>query len=189
MPIKFRCNVCGSNECYKIDTFSDDRKRYGEVAGRFTNKRGIFSYNYSTTNGKVGLKMEISSAIDSYVCKNCGHVEFYANQLINKINNDEQFYKDKVKVLEAQLKVAQENIEKFRKEYSDTLDERSKIKYKNDMDSTERVQYESKKSDYSDRLKAILVEIEYEKFKVKETEMLIKEYKFFLENVFNVVFR
>ena len=57
------------------------------------------------------------------------------------------------------------------------------------MDSTERSQFENKKSDFNDKLKAIKLEIDYEEYKINDIEKLIKEYEFFLENVFNIVLR
>ena len=188
--MKIKCSVCGSNELCKIDTFSNEKTRYGLVAGKFTNKRGMFNYKYSTS-GRVGLQMEISTTIDSYVCKNCGHIDFYGRDLLNKIESDETYYKDKVKVLEAELEVAKQNKIKFINDYEIAKKEYANFRMQNDyqMDSTERIHFENKKSDFNDKLKAIKLEIDYEEYKINDIEKLIKEYEFFLENVFNIVLR
>ena len=190
VPVKMKCSVCGATVLYKIDTFSNERSRYGLVAGKYTNKRGVFNYRYSTS-GKVGLQMEISTSIDSYVCKCCGHIEFYGRELLNKIETDESYYNDKVKVLKAELEVAKENKIRFMNDYEIAKRDYANFRMENDysMDSTERIQFENKKSDFNDKLKAIKLEIDYEEYKINDIEKLIKEYEFFLENVFNIVLR
>lgn len=191
MSFKFKCNVCGSTECYKIDTFSDEKRRYGEVAGKYTNKRGIFNYSYSATGRSgTGIRMEISSNIDSYVCKRCGHIEFYANQLLNKIEKDEAYYSDKVDILLAQLEIAKRNVELFTKEYNDVSNEYYRFRQVYETNKNyDRTSYEMKISNYKDRLNHISVEIGYEKQKILDTEKLLEEYKYFLKNVNEIVFR
>ena len=187
MILKFKCNVCGSTDCYKIDTFSDDKKHYGDVAGKVTNKRSIFNYRYSTSGGRVGLRMEISSQTETYICKSCGHVEFYANDLLNKIDHDEKYYKEKVSILLSQIEVAKRNIIKFKEDYSMISAEYDIFMIENE--GIDRIQYENRASRFTDRLKAISTEIAYEEQRIINTEKLIKEYSYFLDNVCNVTFR
>ncbi len=186
MKFKFKCNVCGSTDCYKIDTFSDEKKYYGDVNGKVTNKRGIFNYRYSAS-GRVGLRMEISSTVESYVCMNCGHVEFYANELVDKIGHDAMYYKDKISVLLAQIEVAKKNIIKFKEEYNIVSAEYDIFKIEND--GIDRIQYENRASCFKDKLTSITYEIEYEQQRIINTEKLIKQYNYFLENVCNITFR
>jgi hypothetical protein len=184
-----KCSVCGSDKCYKIDAFSNNRKRYGEVAGKATNKRGIFNYQYSTTK-QVGINVEISTNIDSYVCKECGHIEFYANDLLTKVEKDEQYYTDKVKVLDAELNVAKDNINRFTEDYKAALDEYNLYMFNNPYDGCKNeISYQLRVNDFNDKLRSIRTEIEYETLKIDKLEKLLADYNYLLDNVFNIKLR
>ena len=192
MKFKFKCSCCGSNKSYKIETFSDDRKRERDIGGRATSKRGIFNYLLSSS-GKTNAKIEITTQVDSYVCTSCGHIEFYATNLVDKIKRDESYFKDKVKVLKAQLKISKDNIKMFEREYDEVY-----FKYINspcynkdeEKDNySDQIALMKQHHEFNDHLKGIKNEIEYEKQRIIDINKELADYTTYLSNVCDIKFR
>lgn len=183
MNCRLKCSCCGSRMFYKIDTFADDRKRERDINGRATCRRGVFNYQYYST-AKTGIKIEIKSTLETYICQNCGHVEFVAQQLVDKIKKDELYFKDKVSILNAELKAACERLDKFRDERYLSFEDFKKIYNKENNSEPVSLWY-----DYNDRMKGIRTEIEYLTNRIVDIQKEISDYTAYLECVSEIRFK
>lgn len=182
MP-KYVCSCCGSNKFFKIDPFADERKRERDIGGKSTCRRGLFNYQYSQSI-KTGIKIEITTLIDAYICQKCGHVDFNAKALVDKIKKDEKYFKDKIKSLKAELKVAVERLKTFKKESELTFEEFEKTYNKENNSEPISLRY-----DYNSRIKGIKTEISYLSLRIIQIDKEINDYTSYLEVVSEIKFK
>lgn len=177
MKAKFKCSCCESTKFFYIDPFADDRKRERDIGGRATCRRGVFNYQYSSTV-KTGIKMDINTQAEAYICQNCGHVEFFATKLLDKIKKDEKTFKTKIKTLKAELKLAKERIMKLIKERDNLHTE---------FFGDDCSKYDHR--DYIDRRKGLNNDIMYLAVRIDEIEKAINDYTSYLKCVSEIRFK
>ncbi len=183
MKIQIKCSICNSTKLYRIDSFSDDRKRERDIGGRATCRRGVFNYQYSSTV-KTGIKMDINTLVDTYICQKCGHVEFYGIRLLEKIEKDKEIFKEKIKTLKTELKVIDERIEQFRKEKNLSYEEFVKTNI-GKYDPSIKDYY----TEYNDRYKGYRTDIRYLLIKKQDIENAINDYESYLKVVSEIRFK
>ena len=137
---KFKCPICGCEDHYQINfvnQFKETKSESGPTYGsspRFYEvvNRCIINYSLEThyLDGSVGIS--IGSCANAFLCKNCGYINLFAQNLLSNIKNDETKFKDELSELEKLLEsedITVKQQKEFKEEKEKKTNELKKIRY------------------------------------------------------------
>lgn len=98
MVKEFKCPICGCTEHFVIDGF---KRNVAEGYGNQTTyKVKIALINYTEESygeGGTSINFDVNGGI--YLCKNCGHVDFFSEGLLETIQKHSKQIQEKIEIL------------------------------------------------------------------------------------------
>ena len=79
---KFKCPICGCEEHYQLKALKFD---YGKTF----KQDSLLDVKLIARELEGSINLNVESNAEAYLCKNCGHVELFAEDLLLKIKKEE----------------------------------------------------------------------------------------------------
>ena len=102
MPKKFKCPICGCTEHYNIDSIG-------------SKSFSLISYS-NDLHGDVYGGIDISGNFETYICKECGHVQMFSEKLLKQLEKHNKGVDDEIKKLSNDLKIIKSKIDENQKQ-------------------------------------------------------------------------
>ena len=140
---KFKCPICGCNEHYLVGSVGSSKE-----------ERALLEYHLSTGT-QTYVEFSLKGSFKPYICKKCGHVELFAEEMLKSIQDDKLNFFKLVNEAKGKIKEKRDNIESLTKEkekLESRLIELNKFLDSEDITVKQQKEYLEEKKSIEERL-------------------------------------
>ena len=154
MEFKYKCPICGCEECYILKSSGSNGKsthlREGCPLSIEFSPRNLIDFDIEIFGDAYIRNLVHNVNATVCLCKKCGHVDLFASQMLREIENDlktlsklEEKTLKEIKLLDGKLKNYNDNVENFENRLSELKhlikDENKTIKEHNNFVQEEKI--------------------------------------------------
>lgn len=111
---EFKCPICGCTKHYEIKVVSNETPKLVTENGKNVERRpgnnAVISYEASITGDAMGnVRISLSDHAKAYLCEECGHIDFFSENLLSSIVSSYEKYNREIRLLNDQIEQLQKN--------------------------------------------------------------------------------